>query len=265
MSVAVNDLPNIEPLVRGTAQGDRRCEERLFSLLYKFVYASLKKHWRTSFGEDELNDIMMETLEKLLATFRNPQKAERVIEQGRLFGFVHVVAEHTALDHNRRRNRKDRVFISFDDSPTEENAAANWEARLQPADKQADISDIILGGMETVRILSELDEKYRKVIEERVSGLEYEEIAENNGISVANARQIHKRGVMMLRQKLISKHRSVLSTLDASQNAVLRRLYLREDVTADQVSSEDEALEAFYSALVGKGIFFVIASLGLFI
>jgi hypothetical protein len=69
----------------------------------------------------------------------------------------------------------------------------------------------------------------------------------------------------MLRQQLITKHKSVLSSLDASQNAVLRRLYLREEVTIDPSCSEDDALEAFYSALVGKGVFLVIASLGLLV
>ncbi|HYM20668.1 MAG TPA: sigma-70 family RNA polymerase sigma factor [Candidatus Kapabacteria bacterium] len=261
----MNELPNIEPLVRGASRGDRRSEERLFALLYKFVTASLKKHWRSSFSSDELNDILMETLEKLLATFRDPEKTERVIEQGRLFGFVHVVAEHTALDHNRKRSRKEKVFISVDDGPDDENAAANWEARLQPADKQADIADVILGGMEAVRILSDLDDKYRKVIEERVSGLEYEEIAENNGISVSNARQIHKRGVTMLRQKLIAKHKTVLASLSSSQNAVLRRLYLREEVTPESPCSEEDALEAFYRVLIGKGIFLIIITLGILV
>jgi hypothetical protein len=116
--------------------------------------------------------------------------------------------------------------------------------------------------METTKILSEIDQKYRKVIEERVGGLEYEEIAENNGISVPNARQIYKRGITMLRQRLIAKNKSTLSSLPVSQSSVLRRLYLKEDIDTPSPGSEDEALEAFYSALVSKGLFIIFVTIG---
>ncbi|HET9137565.1 MAG TPA: sigma-70 family RNA polymerase sigma factor [Candidatus Kapabacteria bacterium] len=255
------ELPNIEPLIRAASRGDRRSEERLFSLLYKFVTASLRKHWRSSFSEDELNDILMNTLEKLLATFRDPEKTEKVIEQGRIFGFVHVVAEHTALDQNRKLKRRDKVFLSYDDTP-DDDASGNWESRLQPVQPSSDIADFILGGMETTKILSEIDQKYRKVIEERVGGLEYEEIAENNGISVPNARQIYKRGITMLRQRLIAKNKSVLFSLSVSQSDVLRRLYLKEQIDTPSPGNEDEALEAFYSALVSKGLFIIFVTIG---
>ncbi len=260
----MKELPDLAPLARAVSRGDRRSEEQLFGLLYKFVNASLKKHWRTSFSQDELSDIAMESLEKLLATFRNAERTEKVLEQGRIFGFIHVVAERTALDHNRKRSRKDKVFLSIDESSDGDSDASNWEARLQPTVQSADISDVVPGGMEAARILGSLDDKYRKVIEERVSGLEYEEIAENNGISVANARQIHKRGVTMLRQKLISKHKIVLSELSTSQSETLRRLYLKEE-TSEHSCPEDEALEAFYSALVGKGLFIILISLKVFL
>ena len=257
----MTELPNIEPLVRETSRGDRKSEEKLFALLYKFVTASIKKRWRSSFSEDEINDVLFDALEKLLATFRDPEKAEKVIEQGRVFGFVHVVAENTALDYNRKRVRRSKVFFSIDEASSNDESGANWESRLQPLDAGADLSDMVLGGMESVRMLSGLDEKYRKIVEERVSGLEYEEIAENNGISVANARQIHKRGIGMLRQNLIIKHKSVLSSLPTSQNNLLRRLYLKENIEHDNSCTEDEALEGFYSALVAKGLFSIIISI----
>ena len=255
------ELPNIEPLIRAASRGDRKSEERLFNLLYKFVSASLRKHWRSSFSEDELNDILMNTLEKLLGTFRDPEKTEKVIEQGRVFGFVHVVAEHTALDQNRKLQRRGKVFISYDDTP-EDDTGNSWENRLDPIRPTTDIADFVLGGMETTKILAELDPKYRKVIEERVGGQEYEEIAENNGISVPNARQIYKRGITMLRQRLITKNKSVLSSLSVSQSEVLRRLYLKEKIDAPSPANEDEALEAFYAALVAKGLFIIIATVG---
>ncbi len=258
----MTEFPNIEPLVRAASRGDRKSEEKLFALLYKFVTASIKKRWRSSFSEDEINDVLFDSLEKLLATFRDPEKAERVIEQGRVFGFVHVVAENTALDYNRKRVRKSKVFVSIDEHSGNDETNANWESRLQPLDSGADLSDMILGGMESVRILSQLEEKYRKIIAERVSGLEYEEIAENNGITVANARQIHKRGIGMLRQNMIIKHKSVLSSLPASQSAVLRRLYLKEEVELDSTPcTEDEALEGFYMALVSRGLFLILFSI----
>ncbi len=257
------ELPNIEPLIRAASRGDRRSEERLFSLLYKFVNASLRKHWRTSFSEDELNDILMNTLEKLLGTFRDPEKTEKVIEQGRIFGFVHVVAEHTALDQNRKLQRRGKVFISYDDTPEGDSDNTSWENRLDPIRPSTDIADFILGGMETTKILSELDPKYRKVIEERVGGSEYEEIAENNGISVPNARQIYKRGITMLRQRLIVKNKSVLSSLSVSQSEALRRLYLKEKIDTPSPANEDEALEAFYAALVSKGLFIVFVTIGI--
>ena len=112
--------------------------------------------------------------------------------------------------------------------------------------------------METTRMLGELDEKYRQVLEDRLCGLEYDEIAEKTGISVANARQIHKRGVNLLRQKLVQKHKSLLSLLSPSQSALLKRLYTKEDspqIGGDSPKvTEDEALSAFYAALLNKGL-----------
>src|SRR5260370_30861261 len=110
----MQNIPDLEPLIRSTSRGDRKSEERLFAILYKFVHAVIRKKWRGSLSEDEINDIGLDTLEKLLATFRNPEKAEKVLEGGRVFGFVHVVAENTALDYNRKRGRREKVFLSID-------------------------------------------------------------------------------------------------------------------------------------------------------
>ncbi|MDP4221003.1 MAG: sigma-70 family RNA polymerase sigma factor [Bacteroidota bacterium] len=261
----MQNLPDLEPLIRNTSRGDKRSEERLFGILYKFVHAVIRKKWRSSLSEDEIADIQLDCLEKLLITFRDPEKAEKVLEQARVFGFVHVVAENTAIDYNRKRNRRDKVFISIDEiSESEENP--NWESKLSGTTSTSDLSDFILGGMETTRMLSELDGKYRQVLEERLGGAEYDEIAEKIGISVANARQIHKRGVNLLRQKLVQKHKSVLSSLSVSQNAVLKRLYMKE---ADPGSvdtgetTEEEALSAFYAALLTKGLVILLLGIGL--
>jgi RNA polymerase sigma factor (sigma-70 family) len=255
------DSPQLEPLVRSTSRGDKRSEEQLFGILYKFVYATLRKRWRGAFSEEEIGDIQLDCLEKLIVSFRNPEKAERIIEQGRVLGFVHVVAENTALDYNRKRGRRMKVFVSIDET-TGDDENPEWESRLKVVTDMSDLSDFVLGGMETTRMLSELDGKYRKVIEERIAGLEYEEIAENNGISVANARQIHKRAIGMLRKKIISKHKYVLSSIPASQSALLARLYTKDDDTRssheDPEVSEEEALTTFYMALQEKGMFVLL-------
>ena len=259
-------LPDLEPLVRSTSRGDKRSEERLFGILYKFVHSVIRKRWRSSLSEDEISDIQLDCLEKLLLTFRNPEKAEKVLEQGRVFGFVHVVAENTALDYNRKRNRREKVFLSIDEI-TESDENPNWESKVTSVVPTADLSDFILGGMETTRMLSELDGKYRQVLEDRLNGAEYDEIAEKVGISVANARQIHKRGVNLLRQKLVQKHKSVLSLLTPSQNALLKRLYTKEDPADGKGDStgvtEEEALSAFYAALMNKGLILFLLSIGL--
>lgn len=247
----------LEALVRNTSHGDRRSEERLFGILYKFVYATLRKRWRASLSAEEIEDIQLECLEKLIATFRSAEKAERVLVQGRVLGFVHVVAENTALDYNRKRNRRSKVFLSIDEMNEHGNGSGDAESRLAIKDDTIDLADFVLGGMEVVRMLSELDGKYRSVIEERLGGAEYEEIAQKVGITVANARQIHKRGIGILRQNLIAKHKNVLSTLAPSQNAVLRRLYTKDGIpeSADTTqSTEEDALAAFYAALLDKGI-----------
>ncbi len=259
-------LPDLEPLVRSTSRGDKRSEERLFGILYKFVHSVIRKRWRSSLSEDEIADIQLDCLEKLLITFRNPEKAEKVLEQGRVFGFVHVVAENTALDYNRKRNRREKVFLSIDEI-TESDDNPNWESKTTGAIATSDLSDFILGGMETTRMLSELDGKYKQVLEERLHGAEYDEIAEKIGISVANARQIHKRGVNVLRQKLVQKHKSVLSLLPVSQSALLKRLYTKEDPPGSPESSkevtEEEALTAFYAALMNKGLILFLLSIGI--
>jgi RNA polymerase sigma factor (sigma-70 family) len=252
----MQNLPDLERLVRNTSRGDKRSEESLFAIIYKFVYAIIRKRWRNSLSEDEIADIQLDCLEKLLITFRDPEKAEKVLEQGRVFGFVHVVAENTALDYNRKRNRRDKVFLSIDEI-TESDDNPNWESKLSGSVATTDLSDFILGGMETTRMLSELDGKYKKVIEERLAGLEYDEIAKKLGISVANARQIHKRGINILRQNLIQKNKSILSSLSPSQNDLLKRLYMKEyhPSTGDSVNiTEEEALSAFYAALMNKGL-----------
>ncbi len=261
----MQNLPDLEPLVRNTSRGDKRSEERLFAILYKFVHSVIRKRWRNSLSEDEIADIQLDCLEKLLITFRDPEKAERVLEQGRVFGFVHVVAENTALDYNRKRNRREKVFLSIDQI-TEQDDNPNWESKLTGATATADLSDFILGGMETTRMLSELDGKYKQVIEERLGGMEYDEIAEKIGISVANARQIHKRGVNLLRQKLIQKNKSLLSTLSASQSALLKRLYMKENLPDTEDSpkvTEEEALSAFYAALMNKGLILFLLGIGI--
>lgn len=260
----MQNLPDLEPLVRSTSRGDKRSEERLFGILYKFVHSVIRKRWRSSLSEDEIADIQLDCLEKLLLTFRDPEKAEKVLEQGRVFGFVHVVAENTALDYNRKRKRREKVFLSIDEiSESDDNP--NWESKVTGTVATADLSDFILGGMETTRILSELDGKYRQILEERLGGAEYDEIAEKAGITVANARQIHKRGVNLLRQKLISKHKSLLSLLSPSQNALLKRLYMKEDHpdTGDSSkTTEEEALSAFYAALMNKGLIVYLLTIG---
>jgi RNA polymerase sigma factor (sigma-70 family) len=260
----MQNIPDLEPLVRSTSRGDRRSEERLFGILYKFIYSVLRKKWRNSLSEDEIADIQLDSLEKLLATFRDPEKAEKVLEQGRIFGFVHVVAENTALDYNRKRNRREKVFLSIDEI-TESDDNPNWESKFSGAAMSADLSDFILGGMETTRLLAELDGKYRQVLEERISGLDYDEIAEKNGISVANARQIHKRGINTLRQKLIEKNRSALSSLDPSQSALLKRLYLKEDsgLTKESAVTEEDALQAFYGSLMNKGLISIFLAIAI--
>jgi RNA polymerase sigma factor (sigma-70 family) len=258
------DSPHLEPLVRETSRGDKRSEEKLFGILYKFVYATLRKRWRGVFSEQEIGDIQLDCLEKLIISFRNPEKAEKVIEQGRVLGFVHVVAENTALDYNRKRSRRMKVFVSIDETTGDEENP-EWESRLKVATDNSDLSDFVLGGMETTRMLSELDGKYRKIIEERITGLEYEEIAEKNGITVANARQIHKRAIGMLRKKVISKHKNILSLIPASQSALLRRLYTKDDTLThthenDAEVTEEEALTTFYMALQDKGMFVLLIS-----
>jgi RNA polymerase sigma factor (sigma-70 family) len=261
----MQNLPDLEPLVRNTSRGDKRSEERLFGILYKFVHSVIRKRWRSSLSEDEIADIQLDCLEKLLITFRDPEKAEKVLDQGRVFGFVHVVAENTALDYNRKRNRREKVFLSIDEI-TESDENPNWESKFTGAVATADLSDFILGGMETTRMLAELEGKYRQVLEERLSGAEYDEIAEKIGITVANARQIHKRGVNLLRQKLIQKHKSLLSLLSPSQNALLKRLYMKEDSadTADSTKvTEEEALSAFYAALMNKGLILFLLGIGI--
>jgi RNA polymerase sigma factor (sigma-70 family) len=261
----MQNIPDLEPLVRSTSRGDKKSEERLFTILYKFVHSVLRKKWRNSLSEDEIADIQLDSLEKLLATFRDPEKAEKVLEQGRIFGFVHVVAENTALDYNRKRNRREKVFLSIDEiSESEDNP--DWESKVPAASMTQDMSDFILGGMETTRMLGELDGKYRQVLEQRLSGAEYDEIAEKNGISVANARQIHKRGINTLRQKLIEKNKSVLSSLHPSQSAVLKRLYTKEDPPAgagDPAVTEEDALAAFYAALMNKGLIALLIGIGI--
>jgi len=259
----------LEELVRNTSRGDSRSEERLFGILYKFVYVTLRKRWRSSLSNEELEDISLECMEKLLTTFRSSVKAEKVIEQGRVLGFVHVVAENTALDHNRKRTRRAKVFLSIDEV-RDGNESSDFESRLPVKDEVFDLSDFILGGMEVARMLSELDGKYRTVIEERLGGAEYEEIAEKVGITVANARQIHKRGIGILRQNLIAKHKTILSSLPASQNAVLKRLYTKDGIaeSADTTqTTEEDALAAFYAALLNKGVllFLIISVSGVLI
>jgi len=261
----MQNIPDLEPLVRGTSRGDKRSEERLFGILYKFVYSVLRKKWRNSLSEDEIADIQLDSLEKLLTTFRDPEKAEKVLEQGRIFGFVHVVAENTALDYNRKRNRREKVFLSIDEI-TESDENPNWESKITGIAMTNDLSDFILGGMETTRMLGELDGKYRQVLEERISGLDYDEIAEKLGISVANARQIHKRGVNSLRQKLVEKNKSVLSSLNPSQSALLKRLYMKEDPPAnagDPNVTEEDALSAFYAALMNKGLISILLGIAI--
>jgi RNA polymerase sigma factor (sigma-70 family) len=261
----MQNLPDLEPLIRNTSRGDKRSEERLFSILYKFVHAVIRKRWRSSLSEDEIADIQLDCLEKLLITFRDPEKAEKVLDQGRVFGFVHVVAENTALDYNRKRHRREKIFLSIDEI-TESEDNPNWESKLSGSVATADLSDFILGGMETSRMLGELDGKYKQVIEERLAGAEYDEIAEKAGISVANARQIHKRGVNLLRQNLVLKHKSILSSLSPSQNALLKRLYMKEDHPDMEHSApvtEEEALSAFYAALMNKGLITILLSIGI--
>ena len=252
----MDNANELEVLVRDTARGQKRSEERLFGILYKFVQTTLRKRWRTSLSAEEIEDVGLECMEKLLATFRSPEKADKVIEQGRVLGFVHVVAENTALDYNRKRNRRSKVFLSIDEVK-DGNESSEYESRLPVKNDALDLADFVLGGMEVARLLGELDGKYRSVIEERLAGAEYDEIALKIGITVANARQIHKRGIGILRQNLIARHKNVLAGLPTSQNSVLKRLYTKDGIpeSAETTqSTEEDALAAFYAALLDKGV-----------
>src|SRR5947207_10658230 len=103
---------------------------------------------------------------------------------GRFLGYAHVMAENTTLDYCRKRHRRSKVFVSID-----RDGHTDLEDHT-PSD-EADISEVVLGGMESARLLRQLDPKYRSVIEARLKGSEYEEISEELGISPSNARQIH--------------------------------------------------------------------------
>ena len=263
----MQNLPDLEPLVRETSRGNKRSEEQLFGILYKFIHAVIRKRWRNALSDDEISDIQLDALEKLLGSFRDPEKAEKLLEQGRIFGFVHVVAENTALDYNRKRKRREKVFLSIDEISDGFDEGQNWERKVPMEAMTADLSDFILGGMETTRMLGQLDGKYKEVISERICGADYEDIAEKMGISAANARQIHKRGVGILRQNLIEKHKSLISLLPPSQSVTLKRLYTKEAIapaTGELVgATEDEALSAFYALLLNRGLILFLLSIGL--
>jgi RNA polymerase sigma factor (sigma-70 family) len=268
-------------LIRSASRGDRRSEEQLFAQLYKFIKGIVLKKCRTSLTAEEQEEVVFNSLEKLLALCRDSDRVEKVLSMGRFFGYAHVMAENTALDYYRKRHRRAKVFVPMDDS-------LGYGGTLPDgAIDNSDLSDGILGGMESSRLLQELDEKYRAVIVARMNGKEYEEISKELGVTASNARQIHKRGVRMLREKLIVQHSEILFSLDASHAGLLRRLYLKEQarprgakvpLTGNTLSeptvaeeeilteaagpSEEEALQQFYIALMERGLFvFLIATM----
>lgn len=266
---------NVHALVRACSRGDRKAEEQVFAVLYKFVHATLNRRWRETLGMEETEDVLLQCMEKLLAICRSPEKADAALENGRFLGYVHSMAENAALDHYRSRQRKSKVFLRVsDDSEEETNGIENLPSG------EADITEVILSGMASRRALRQLDEKQRRVIELRMNGAEYEEISAELAISQANARQIHKRGIRSLREKLILEHESLLFSLPVSQAEVLRRLYLKgqgkpgsrdittrkgtgelpisevpKQATQEVETSEEEALQAFYTLIVERGLF----------
>jgi len=269
---------DIHALVRSCYNGDRKAESELFTILYKFVRVTLERRWLTSFGMEEVEDLILQCMEKLLLICRDRERAETAMENGRFFGYVHSLAEHAALDRYRARKRKDKVFLSLSDKDSD-GEDTNPLENLPSG--EAELTDVILSGISSRRALKKIDVKQRKVIEMRLNGAEYAEISSALEISEANARQIHKRGVRALREVLISEHEELLFSLGPSQAELLRRLYLRSpekgigprrakdlkvtgehslsdkqmSVGGEEPVSEEDALQSFYTLLVERGLF----------
>jgi RNA polymerase sigma factor (sigma-70 family) len=267
---------DIHALVRSCSKGDRKAESEVFTILYKFVRVTLERRWLQTFGSEEVEDLLLQCMEKLLTVCRDPQRAETAIENGRFFGYVHSLAEHAALDHYRAKKRRSKVFLSISDKDSD-GESTNALENLPSG--EAELTDLILSGVSSRRALRKIDVKQRRVIEMRLNGAEYAEISTELAISEANARQIHKRGVRALREVLISENEEILFSLRPSHAAFLRRQYLRspekgigphraKDLKApggrslpDEASvgeepvSEEDALQEFYTVLVEQGLF----------
>ncbi len=135
-------------------------------------------------SEDLAQDALMQ-LVRTVHRFRGTTWAE-------FFGFVRRVLSQQAVDHARHHGCQKR-----DPDPAELVLSA--EGRMPPTP-----SDLVVAGEQEQRLrelIGQLPELLRRSLGLRLAGKDYAEIARDEGISLANARQRISRSLRLLQEK----------------------------------------------------------------
>ncbi len=166
----------------------------------------MRGFFRKKFGDQAtVDDLCQETFIRFLHTL--PQLRERM----KLKGFVAKVAFHVMQDHFRQKYRKGEERLEIDSRDE-----ASQEPLLKVDQVEARSEDAVLVHVDLAQALNELPPKSREIVLLKSQGYNYEEIAEQTGLSVSGVKMQVKRTLEQLR----------FSLLDVTFFALLTTLWL---------------------------------------
>lgn len=171
-------------------ENDFKAFETLYNQNVKRVYAYV---FRYIGNKHDTEDIVSQTFETLLEALK------KFDGKSKFSTFLIGIAKNKIMQHIQRKYRKPADHIEYWDEVRKQESEEDESEELDKFDE----TEILLMKVKTK--LSELDEKYRKVIELRYfEKLDTNETAEELGITSGNVRVIQNRAVKKLKKLLLN-------------------------------------------------------------
>lgn len=170
----------------------QRLLEKLFRTYYKDIYRYLYSlNHDASLSEDLASDVFLEVV-KSIATFRGAADMKT---------WMFSIARHKWIDYLRKKNRRVEIEV-LSELVGEEQDTGNGQKNSGGPEEQY-LEKELLERIHT--LLDEEPERTRNIVNLRLEGYSFYEIAQKENISESSARVIYFRAKEKLRQILVKE------------------------------------------------------------
>jgi RNA polymerase sigma-70 factor (ECF subfamily) len=188
--VAELDKKNLAKLLKKAQTGDRAALQALCKALEGFIRGCFRQKFRDTALVD---DLCQETYIRLLDSL------PKIREEMKLSAFVAKVTFHVTQDHFRQKYRRREEALE-----TDYQGEDRQESHLKVEITDNRVDEHILNKLDLETALQQLPEKSRTILMLKSCGYNYEEIAEEVGISVSGVKMQVKRNLEQLRTLLFT-------------------------------------------------------------